>query len=556
MSNTTIADRLDGMINLLTELGSSKDRTSLRNNRSFKDDTIDQHSLSTQYVDNDYAALAVDILPDEATKNGFECKLIDEDGQESKPFDKANKELDSINKLAQADKWARLYGGGAVILGINDGQEFDQPLDFKRIKSLDWLMVVTRHELTRGQLERDPKAWWGYAKPASYTLQQEGMEGLRSPDGATNQIQSGTVIHASRMIRFYGYDIPPEMLGEYDYWGGSVLQRAMPKIINLTMSERAIGNIVQTFTQQIFKKKNLGGIARSKNGKKEMTELFSIMALAQSMLGMMIVDEGEEFIKSSTSVSGLPDLYDRLAQAFAGTIKAPITKVFGQSPGGLSTDDASGRKNWNANVAMHQHKYYVPGLYLICQILAASMPEINESECEIVITPNPLDEPTEQERAETFKALSEAHVTLIDRGVQRAEELRQSIEQNKGKLTDEVVLIQDDDLDFGSFDDPDDPEGPAVNNDPTAPKIDANTDPPEKRRARRRVQTLVENGTLKPVKDCKCADCGKPASEYDHRGYDKRGKLSDKVEPLCASCHHLRTNARKRKTGGPAKVKE
>lgn len=74
---------------------------------------------------------------------------------------------------------------------------------------------------------------------------------------------------------------------------------------------------------------------------------------------------------------------------------------------------------------------------------------------------------------------------------------------------------------------------------------DANTDPPEKRSARRRIQTLVDNGTLAPVKDRKCADCGAQATEYDHTDGYKDKKSFEKIEPVCASCHHKRTNNRK-----------
>ena len=74
---------------------------------------------------------------------------------------------------------------------------------------------------------------------------------------------------------------------------------------------------------------------------------------------------------------------------------------------------------------------------------------------------------------------------------------------------------------------------------------DANTDPPEKRSARRRIQTLVDNGTLAPVRERKCADCGAQASEYDHVDGYKDQKAFEKIEPVCASCHHKRTNNRK-----------
>lgn len=50
------------------------------------------------------------------------------------------------------------------------------------------------------------------------------------------------------------------------------------------------------------------------------------------------------------------------------------------------------------------------------------------------------------------------------------------------------------------------------------------------------VMRAIKAGRLKPAKECKCADCGKPAACYDHRDYDK--PLD--VDPVCKRCDCLR----------------
>lgn len=51
--------------------------------------------------------------------------------------------------------------------------------------------------------------------------------------------------------------------------------------------------------------------------------------------------------------------------------------------------------------------------------------------------------------------------------------------------------------------------------------------------ARRIVAKAVRNGELRPATGFDCTDCGKPATEYDHRDYRK--PLD--VEPVCRSCN-------------------
>jgi hypothetical protein len=48
---------------------------------------------------------------------------------------------------------------------------------------------------------------------------------------------------------------------------------------------------------------------------------------------------------------------------------------------------------------------------------------------------------------------------------------------------------------------------------------------------------------MRPARDFACADCGKPATDYDHRDYRKPLE----VEPVCHSCNLKRGPAKGRR---------
>lgn len=50
------------------------------------------------------------------------------------------------------------------------------------------------------------------------------------------------------------------------------------------------------------------------------------------------------------------------------------------------------------------------------------------------------------------------------------------------------------------------------------------------------VSKAVRLGLLRPATACDCADCGKPAEQYDHRSYLKPLE----VDPVCRSCNQVR----------------
>ena len=53
------------------------------------------------------------------------------------------------------------------------------------------------------------------------------------------------------------------------------------------------------------------------------------------------------------------------------------------------------------------------------------------------------------------------------------------------------------------------------------------------------VLRAIRRGELKPVKECICVDCGKPAQCYDHRDYNKPLE----VHAVCRVCNAKRGHA-------------
>ena len=49
----------------------------------------------------------------------------------------------------------------------------------------------------------------------------------------------------------------------------------------------------------------------------------------------------------------------------------------------------------------------------------------------------------------------------------------------------------------------------------------------------------IRHGELKPIAECVCVDCGKPAQHYDHRDYNKPLE----VDPVCRVCNAKRGHA-------------
>lgn len=441
-----IGRRFDSLINTLSGIGGPRDRTNRQNVNVEEVGELSDGELEVLYRRNHYAARIVDLPCDEATRRGFNI-TVSEDENGGVEIEEEFRRLCVEQKFNLADKWARLYGGAAIIIGLDDGLDLSDPIDHEALKngqvvgdSLDFLHVVDRYALSPMDIDADPLSP-GFGQPANYTLHFRDMGAISAvnPDGEPKRLTSGSRIHASRLVRFYGSQLPPTLRSDQDWWGDSVLQRTFESLTNLGMMERAIGNIAQTFTQAIFKMQGLRQLVKQKDGADTLLERFAAMNLSQSVLSMMVIDaEMEEYEKRTTNVTGLEHLYDRIAQSFAASADTPMTLAFGLSPGGIGNSDDPGMRNWENKISARQKLIYVPGMEYIANILVNTRqgPKVSGN---IMIDPVPLREPTEEEASATAKIWAEFAAILIDRGVVRPSEVRTSFFSGAGFSSDIVL---------------------------------------------------------------------------------------------------------------------
>jgi hypothetical protein len=121
----------------------------------------------------------------------------------------------------------------------------------------------------------------------------------------------------------------------------------------------------------------------------------------------------------------------------------PVTKLFGQAPGGLSTDDASAMRNWSARVGSYQRHALTPATNkLLKTILLSTQGPTRGVEPESwMVKWAPYEIPSEAEEAATLKTKSEALAILVANGAISPDEMRNSIKGMAVELDAEEALV-------------------------------------------------------------------------------------------------------------------
>jgi hypothetical protein len=114
-------------------------------------------------------------------------------------------------KLQRALILARLYGGGALLLGTRDGNP-EEPIDAERVQKngLRYIHVMSRHQLTEGTQRLDPEDEW-YGHPDFFTISTGNGKTLK--------------IHPSRVVAFVGQRLPEGAMMQTGswFWGDPIM---------------------------------------------------------------------------------------------------------------------------------------------------------------------------------------------------------------------------------------------------------------------------------------------------------------------------------------------
>jgi hypothetical protein len=87
----------------------------------------------------------VDYVADEITRTGFTVVMGQGSTAEEIPgIQKAFNELDVSFELGEAIKSARQYGGGSIIMYLNDGRKAEDPVDWDNLTYISGLQGVDR----------------------------------------------------------------------------------------------------------------------------------------------------------------------------------------------------------------------------------------------------------------------------------------------------------------------------------------------------------------------------------------------------------------------------
>lgn len=422
----------DGWENIVTGLGTSRDkRTGAR--MTVIPPTVNRKILEDLYSGDDMAAVIADKPAEDMVRKWIsltvetgEAGLADTERELADDTLQALNELDATGAFREALTWARVYGGGLIFVGVDDGggesADLSEPVNESRIRAIRFLEVFDRFDVEIDTEYTDP-ATDGiekFGKPKTYRL--TNYQGNR---GASLQ---SVVIHESRFLRFDGPLTSRRRRIRNNGWNDSVYTRIETVLADFGLSWGSAAHLIQDFGAAVFKMTGLADAVAGEEGNLVLQRL-STMDQCRSTVRMTPIDaELEDFERQATPITGLAELMDRFMLRLAAAARMPVTVLFGISPAGLNTTAEGDLSIWYDHVGSMQETEVRKPLSRILRLLflAAEGPTKGKEPEGWEFSFNPLWQMDEKERAVARKTQAETDQIYIDTNVLEPEEVAES----------------------------------------------------------------------------------------------------------------------------------
>lgn len=353
---TAISKRVvsaDGFENVLKGIGGDKDP------RQYNDFVvgryITQRLANDLYTYNWLAAAVIDAPIDDATSK-WRALLIP-NADEKLEVETAMDRFGVKNKIAQALKWERTFGGAAIILVI-DGEDPRLPLNIDNIRpgSLKNLIVLDRYNLYNDVVNRDILSE-NFGKPEWFTV-----------------VRNGQLIHYTRIIKFDGIVSSIWEFERQNFWGNSILTRLWEVISDSQITSANINRLVFESNVDVYKIAGLNALLAegTKEGDQLAIKRLKIAHSMKSDIQGIALDGEDDYEKKQNVFTELPHIDDRNMQKVAGAARIPVTRLLGISPGGMNATGESDMRNYYDSITVLQENKIDPVLIILDHVISQS----------------------------------------------------------------------------------------------------------------------------------------------------------------------------------------
>ncbi len=317
-------------------------RVSNRNYMISNDRTL----LAQSYVEHGIIQALIDQPVDDAFRAGFDIKtgqLSPDELRVLRTFMERNRVTEAV---MQAMKWARLFGGGAVIpiTGQNPSSKLNvqsikegQPLTFRSVDL--WELNYSNLNNSEG-LPIDPEYYQLYS----------------------------VRLHSSRVFRINGKEAPSWERPRLRGWGMSEVERLVRSLNQYLKNQTVIFELLDEAKVDIYKMQGFNSALLTIQGTEGVSKRIQHANTIKNYQNALTMDKDDEYEQKQFNFTGLAEMLTQIRQGIAADLRMPMTKLFGISASGFNSgeDDIENYNGMIESEIRAKVKYVLLDVIAIC----------------------------------------------------------------------------------------------------------------------------------------------------------------------------------------------
>ena len=371
----------------------------------------------------------VDVPVDDAYRyGGFDIQADTINEKEIKKLENELKINNDIEQLKQARKWARLFGGAALI--CLDGRELKEPLKYAQDMPVEFVPV------DRWQLSYDK----------ANILEPDGKWYLTSSYGNLADY-SGQEIHASRIKILRGKRAPFIIEQMVNFWGISVYEQIFQDMNQLFKSRNVLFELLDEAKTDILKLEKLESAISNNAAMRALQKMVDFIARNKNYKSQITLSTKDEYDQKQMSFSGFEGILREIRIMMAGSANMPVNKLWGEGVTGFGSGEDS-LENYNGLIESEIRAVDIATILWILKIRCYQLFGREVEDIDIDWKELRVLSSTDQQNIDTQKL--DNVLKLFDRQLLNPQEVMEILKKEKvlihdtealkGKLNDEPLM--------------------------------------------------------------------------------------------------------------------
>lgn len=386
----------------------------------------------------------IDVMAEDMLKE-FPHVTAEMDPKRIKDFDRVVSDTATEQKLLEALKWSRLFGGSVAIIAIEGASDLKKPLVIDDILPGTYRGLIVKDRWSgvfpESELETDMNDPASYGLPKFYRCDtEEGGESV--------------MVHHSRLLRFTGRELPAWEKQVQMYWGLSEVELVFDELRKRDYASWSIVSLLSRANILAMKETQLAqaqsGALVSNDAFNRYTQRMQAISDTLSNQGILVLPNEGGLDNHQYSFGGVADVYSMGMLDVAGACEIPVSRLYGRTITGLGATGEGDLQIYYDTVEQKRRRELRPQMNTLVKVLAMStwgqVPDDLDYEFP------PVRTLTDKDRAELIERSSKPILEGFNAqlfGRKTALRMWRSLDNEVGtptQITDEMIEDADDDV--------------------------------------------------------------------------------------------------------------